>query len=89
MNKALIIFKGNYELEQDFASNLETVPFDYIGLNSSACAGCTVNARAARAYMECKNSTNNWQTSTSCAASVLSECSSARVYSLGELLQYC
>ncbi|KAL8281301.1 hypothetical protein RQP46_006335 [Phenoliferia psychrophenolica] len=57
MNKALIIFKGNYELEQQ-------LPTDVISweeaFNITSCKNCTVNAYAAKGYNECKAETNNW-----------------------------
>lgn len=57
MNKALIIFSGNYELEQNIP--LEVVPFSYLGLESY-CPGCTVNKFAADGYLEARNETNDW-----------------------------
>jgi len=58
MNKALIIFKGDYDIEQ----NLDQTSTSWAALNlSDACGDCTVNAEAARAYMECKEETNNFE----------------------------
>lgn len=58
MNKALIIFKGNYALEQNLTTDV--VGWDALNL-SHVCSDCTVNAQAARAYMEAKEATNDWQ----------------------------
>ena len=57
MNKALIVFSGNYELEQDLPTDV--VSFDYLGLGSY-CRNCTVNRFAAQGYLEAKNKTNAW-----------------------------
>ncbi|KAL8290625.1 hypothetical protein RQP46_002883 [Phenoliferia psychrophenolica] len=59
MNKALIVFKGNYELEQNIST--EVVGWDYFGMGNDTCYGCTVNKFAAQGYMECKNETNDWK----------------------------
>ncbi|KAH8918714.1 hypothetical protein BT69DRAFT_1353710 [Atractiella rhizophila] len=58
MNKALIIFSGNLELEQNLPT--DSVGWEAIGLGEE-CPGCLVNAFAAQGYMECKNATNNFQ----------------------------
>jgi len=58
MNKALIIFEGNYALEQNLPTDV--VSWDVLGLNQT-CPGCTVNRFAAQGYLECKQATNNWQ----------------------------
>jgi len=57
MNKALIIFQGNYELEQQLTDDV--VGWDYLGLGEH-CRSCTVNRFAAQGYMEAKNETNDW-----------------------------
>jgi hypothetical protein len=57
MNKALIIFTGNYDIEQNLSD--ETVTWAALNL-SSACDTCTVNAQAAQAYNEAKEETNDW-----------------------------
>lgn len=59
MNKALIIFKGNYDIEQNLTDDI--VGWDALNL-SEACGTCTVNRQAAQAYMEVKAETNDWQT---------------------------
>lgn len=48
MNKALIVFKGSYALEQNLSQ--EVVGWDYLGLGD-VCANCTVNLQAAKGYM--------------------------------------
>ena len=58
MNKALIIFQGDYELEQHLPTDV--VSWDVLGMNAT-CPGCTVNRFAAQGYLECKAATNNWQ----------------------------
>lgn len=57
MNKALIIFTGNYDVEQNLSD--EIVTWEALNL-TSACDTCTVNAQAARAYNEAKEETNDW-----------------------------
>lgn len=59
MNKAVIIFKGNYELEQQLP--LDVVDWEGIGMRD-VCNNCTANAFAMQGYLECKNETNNWKT---------------------------
>ena len=49
MNKALIIFKGDYGLEQNLST--EVVGWDYFGIGNDTCYGCTVNKFAAQGYM--------------------------------------
>lgn len=58
MNKALIIFKGNYDIEQNLSDDIVT--WDALNL-SHACGSCTVNRQAAQAYQEVKAETNDWQ----------------------------
>lgn len=58
MNKALIVFKGDYALEQNLPTDV--VSWDVLGMNTT-CANCTVNRFAAQGYLECKQATNNWQ----------------------------
>lgn len=57
MNKALIIFKGNYDIEQNLTEDI--VSWEYLGINGT-CTNCTVNRQAAQAYMEVKAETNDW-----------------------------
>lgn len=57
MNKALIIFAGNYQLEQTLTD--EVVSWDYLGLGDY-CRNCTVNKFAADGYLEAKAETNDW-----------------------------
>jgi TPP-dependent 2-oxoacid decarboxylase len=60
MNKALIIFTGNYAIEQ--ALTTEVVNWDYLNLTQAwQCKNCTVNQQAAQAYLEAKEATNDWQ----------------------------
>lgn len=58
MNKALIIFKGNYDIEQNLTDDI--VGWEYLNL-TQGCRNCTVNRQAAQAYMEAKEATNDWQ----------------------------
>lgn len=58
MNKALIIFKGNYDIEQTLSDDI--VDWEYLNL-TQGCRNCTVNRQAAQAYLEVKEATNDWQ----------------------------
>ncbi|KAK9893536.1 hypothetical protein P389DRAFT_112839 [Cystobasidium minutum MCA 4210] len=60
MNKALIIFKGNYDIEQGLSDDV--VDWSYMNLTEGwSCRNCTVNRQAAQAYVEVKEATNDWQ----------------------------
>ena len=59
MNKALIIFKGNYDIEQSLSD--EIVGWEYLNLTQGCEGNCTVNRQAAQAYLEVKEATNDWQ----------------------------
>ncbi|KAL8280503.1 hypothetical protein RQP46_007151 [Phenoliferia psychrophenolica] len=57
MNKAVIVFRGNYELEQKLPQDFQS----WDALNVTTCPGCTVNSFALAGYLECKAETNNWE----------------------------
>ncbi|KAL8292659.1 hypothetical protein RQP46_001271 [Phenoliferia psychrophenolica] len=60
MNKVTLVFKGDYNLEKNLPN--ATTSFDTIGYGSE-CPNCTVNAFAAKGYMECRDATNGFATS--------------------------
>ena len=53
----LQVFKGDYNLEKNMPN--ATTSFDTIGYGSE-CPNCTVNAFAAKGYMECRDATNGF-----------------------------
>merc|ERR1711939_456562 len=60
MNKALIIFEGNYEHEQMLTTDVVSWSNITEGLGES-CPSCTANAYAVQGYLEAKEETNNFQ----------------------------
>lgn len=60
MNKALIIFEGNWEHEQNLSTDV--VPWSAITPSlGHSCPRCTANAYAVQGYLEAKNETNNFE----------------------------
>jgi len=59
MNKVLLIFRGNYDMEQNLP--LEVSSWDELGEGIGAtCYNCTVNSYALQGYLEAKEATNNF-----------------------------
>jgi len=60
MNKALIVFEGNYEHEQQLTTDVVSWGNITEGLGYS-CPTCTANAYAVQGYLEAKEETNNFE----------------------------
>lgn len=60
LHQVVLVFRGDFAIEADLSPNVTS--WDILGLGS-ACPGCTVNARAAQAYVEAREATNNWELS--------------------------